>query len=210
MIHTAYAFEIESKVGKADVAHEDIDNGCLIKLLQRGLQYMELEANADSATFEVLTAADILKAKSTEELKHVVKEKREERDNSDEQPAPRRFEEGSCWTVTTAEAFSASWNPEGTKLATYVHENTAQIWTAGTTLDYQNREPMSACPLVHGRKTDSLDSVIVTQLIWAPDGHHATTGCSDGTICTWSSSGVLHKLHICILYQPLLLSHEKN
>jgi WD40 repeat protein len=189
MIHTAYAFAIESKVGKADVAHEDIDNGCLIKLLQRGLQYMELEANADSATFEVLTAADILKAKSTEQLKHVVREKREERDTPEDQPAPRQFEEGACRTVTTAQAFSATWNPVGTKLATYVHENTAQIWTAGSTLEYQNREPMIACPLVHGPKTASNDSVIVTQLIWAPDGYHVTTGCSDGTICTWSSSG---------------------
>lgn len=208
MIHTAYAFEIESQVGKADVAHEDIDNGCLIKLLQRGLQYMELEANADSSTFEVLTAADILKAKSTEQLKSVVREKREERDNSDEQPAPRQFEEDACRIVTTAEAFSASWNPEGTKLATYVHENTAQIWTAGTTMEYKILEPMSACPLVHGPKTDSLESVIVTRLIWAPDGQNVTTGCSDGTICTWSSSGELFAILILTLTRsPSRLLH---
>lgn len=56
--------------------------------LQRVLQYMELKANAGSSTFEVLTAAGILKAKSTEQLKNVVREKPEERDNSDEHPAP--------------------------------------------------------------------------------------------------------------------------
>lgn len=192
MIHTAYAFEIESKVGKADVAHEDIDNGCLIKLLQRGLQYMELEANADSSTFEVLTAADILKAKSTEQLKQVVREKREDRDCSEDQPNPRQFESGACRIVTSEETFRASWNPEGTKLATYGHNNTARICKAGSTLEYKNNEvSLGACPLVHGQMTLSLDSVVVTKLMWAPDGHHVTTGCSDGTICNWSSSGAL-------------------
>jgi WD40 repeat protein len=150
---------------------------------------LELEANADSSSFEVLTAADILRAKSTEQLKQVVREKREERENPEEVPAPPPFEPEECRTVTTAEAFSAPWNPEGTKLATYVHENTAQIWTAGTTLEYQNKAPMTSCSLVHGQKTSSQDSVIVTQLVWAPDGRHITTGCSDGTICTWSCEG---------------------
>jgi len=84
MVHTAYTFGIESKVSKAEIVHEDIEVGCLIKVIQRGLQYMELEANVDSQSFEVLTAADILKAKSTDELRQLVRERREDRAGSQE------------------------------------------------------------------------------------------------------------------------------
>ena len=122
------------------------------------------EANADSSTFEVLTATDILKAKSTEQLRQVVREKREDRELSEDQPDPREFEEGSWRTVTTDVSFRASWNPEGTKLAKYAHSNTAQIWSVGSTLEHQNRAPMLAYPLVHGQATESQDSVIVSQL----------------------------------------------
>lgn len=213
MVHTAYTFGIESKVSKADIIHEDIEVGCLIKVIQRGLQYMELEANVDSQAFEVLTAADILKAKSTDELRQIVRERREDRAGSEEKCQPNPFAPEAIRKVTNAEAFGCPWSPDGTQLATYVHESTAHIWVAGCTFEYNNHSSMQVANLAHGQATQSSESVIVTQLVWAPDGHSVTTGCSDGTICTWASDGELSVPRCCCVLKANVqhnLTYPKN
>lgn len=196
MVHTAYTFGIESKVSKAEIVHEDIEVGCLIKVIQRGLQYMELEANVDSQSFEVLTAADILKAKSTDELRQLVRERREDRAGSQERCQPQPFDSTAVRKVTNAEAFGCPWSPDGTKLATYVHESTAHVWSAGCMLEYSRNSSMQVANLAHGQITQSSESVIVTQLVWAPDGKCVTTGCSDGTVCTWACDGATWPMHV--------------
>jgi WD40 repeat protein len=200
MVHTAYTFGLESNVARLDISHEDFDNGCLVKLIQRGLQYMELEANSgESTTFEVLTAADILKAKSTEDLKALVRERRddreEERCNGEEKEA-RAVPQSAIRLLPadTRGTFQAEWNQNGTILATYGPHRVAHLWHAGTSQESERGEGTRVTPLLHGR--DDAVACEVTALAWARDGAHVATARSDGTISVWNTEGAfLPPLH---------------
>lgn len=88
--HSAFAFGYESFVHKTNFAGgSDIPPGALISFIQKGLQYLELEANLNEdgtdvdQNFSMLTSRDLL-SKDVEELKVMVKERREQSEKEKE------------------------------------------------------------------------------------------------------------------------------
>ncbi|EEH54302.1 uncharacterized protein MICPUCDRAFT_20648, partial [Micromonas pusilla CCMP1545] len=80
--HAAYTFGYESYVAKTTIASgTELPPGALVSFIQKGLQYLELEANLNEdgtdvdSNFSMLTSRDLL-SKPVEELKNIVKEKR--------------------------------------------------------------------------------------------------------------------------------------
>lgn len=86
--HAAYTFGYESYIQKTSIAGTDLPPGALISFIQKGLQYLELEANLNEdgtdvdGNFSMLNSSDLL-SKPVEELKNIVKEKRKSGDDED-------------------------------------------------------------------------------------------------------------------------------
>jgi len=87
--HAAFTFGHECLIHKVDVNGNDVPPGCLVSFLQKGLQYLELEANlnSDGSTFGAMDEAnssdftllqpDDLMTKEVDELRETVRAKRE-------------------------------------------------------------------------------------------------------------------------------------
>mmetsp|Transcript_2383 Transcript_2383/g.6000 ORF Transcript_2383/g.6000 Transcript_2383/m.6000 type:complete len:559 (-) Transcript_2383:853-2529(-) len=87
--HTAFTFAHESAVTKAPVDPNNVAPGTLIALIQKGMQYLELEANLDvqegevDGDFKMLTPDELL-TNDIDQLRQLVQDRRE-----DEKPGPR-------------------------------------------------------------------------------------------------------------------------
>jgi len=90
--HAAYTFGYESYIQKTSIAGTDLPPGALISFIQKGLQYLELEANLNEdgtdvdGNFSMLNSSDLL-SKPVEELKNIVKEKRKSGSDKDREQA---------------------------------------------------------------------------------------------------------------------------
>lgn len=77
--HSAFTFGFESRVTKSGANGNDVPPGALVSFIQKGLQYLELEANLNEeggdvdADFSTLTAHDLL-TKDVDELKALVRD----------------------------------------------------------------------------------------------------------------------------------------
>lgn len=75
--HTAFTFAHESAVHSHRVEHSALPQGALVSLVQKGLQYMELEANLNDAHSDVEhdfspLSADELLSRTPDQLRHLV------------------------------------------------------------------------------------------------------------------------------------------
>eukprot|EP00899_Mesostigma_viride_P001787 jgi/Mesvir1/11609/Mv00018-RA.1 len=88
--HSAFSFGYESLVHKSSINGSKVPPGALISFIQKGLQYLELEANLSEdgskvdGDFSLLSPQELL-TRSTAELKQLIAERREERREAAEQ-----------------------------------------------------------------------------------------------------------------------------
>lgn len=95
--HTAFTFANESSVEKTQINPNRITPGALISLIQKGLQYLELEANLESsdgevaAEFTMLPNQDLMTI-NISELRQLVVEKRERQAEKKQEMKEKRKE----------------------------------------------------------------------------------------------------------------------
>jgi len=68
---------------------------------------------------------------------------------------------------------SASWSPDGSKIATASHDGTARVWSSGNG---------STLLTLTGHSSG------VVSVAWSPDGSKIASASSDGTARVWNSS----------------------
>lgn len=151
LLHSAYTFGLETNIAESEW-HERkpaLGTGGLVRLLQRGLQYIELEANQAAAPegaaaaarpppFEVFNASEIL-TKTLAQLRSDLAERRAGPTESEEGGAPIEAAQRGATLAHEREVFQAAWSPNGCQLLTRGNEGAAHVWTLGSSRDLHTR-----------------------------------------------------------------------
>ncbi|CAL8468549.1 g8089 [Coccomyxa elongata] len=210
--HSAFVFGYESFVHKSNISGNDVPPGAMISFLQKGLQYMELEANLNEENsgvdgdFAPLTAQELL-TQDADELRRRVADKREEAERARE--AEARGADGDVSAAAmemdgagpleipafkvssleghTSEVFICAWSPDSEMLASGSGDSTARIWDLRGMAD--GGSPKSTV-LKHFAKGHE-KAKDVTTLDWSGDGSQLATGSYDGLARIWSKDGEL-------------------
>lgn len=193
-VHAAYTLRQEVDVDSHELDPDSIGPGSLVHLLHRGLQYLELEANAAASNdaadgkFEVLHAADILQAQDIDKLKALVKERMHDSSTSQGPPKPQppvKCEDSGLTLPAGASVYAARWNPAGDMLAAYCLKDghgVAQVWKVGSTYASTEGRGQGECmPLG--------DAGVTTAVVWRPDGRQLAVGKVQGQVQLWSFDG---------------------
>mmetsp|Transcript_4411 Transcript_4411/g.15337 ORF Transcript_4411/g.15337 Transcript_4411/m.15337 type:complete len:518 (-) Transcript_4411:39-1592(-) len=159
--NTAFTFSYESLLHETAerINGADVPPGALISVIQKGLQYLELEANLNASGSEVegefaLLASHELLTKDIDDLKDLVRQRREEeaerrvrevkrqRSDAAERNGPVPMEEDGAGPPMViaedsvavlnghqSEVFICAWSPASSLLASGSGDSTARIWT---------------------------------------------------------------------------------
>eukprot|EP00873_Tetraselmis_striata_P036107 jgi/Tetstr1/456371/TSEL_043106.t1 len=209
--HSAFTFGYESFVNKTQINGDDVPPGALISFIQKGLQYLELEANLNEdgtvmqGDFSCLTPMDLL-TKDIEMLKQKVQEQQllqqssaqQGRDSKggakamdEDRPVEIPASQVSILDGHQSEVFVCAWNPTTSMLASGSGDSTARIWEAnpgpcGPDAQANCRDPIV---LEHCNSKSKEKSKDVTTLGWNPEGTLLATGSYDGHVRVWSKAG---------------------
>lgn len=194
LVHTAYALRHEVDIGRMDIDHESIAPGSLVRLLQRGLQYLELEANVSAgndgadAKFAVLTAIDILQAQDADKLKALLRERQDDATSSKGRPRCKAKPCAECGLVLNEglPVFTARWNPSGDMLACYSQRPDATIWHVGSSYASTGGRGKPEQVVLH---VAGSEGSVSTAALWRPDGRQVATGKETGSIHLWHPDG---------------------
>lgn len=201
--HSAFVFGCESTVSKVNIDGKDVPIGALVSFIQKGFQFMELEANLTDDGSDVygkyasLSARDIL-TKDLKELKEAAKELKL-RDAPEDQAAPAAAGGPSAAEPSSqqpieipstamrqieghdAEVLSVSWSPVAGSLATGSADGSARIWNISTGRSVQCSADTSG------------DMIIGVE--WSPDGKILAAITASGAMLLFNPRGAL--LHTC-------------
>lgn len=198
--HSAFVFGCESTVSKVNIDGKGVPIGALVSFIQKGFQFMELEANLTEdgtdvyGKYTTLSARDIL-TKDLKELREAARELKL-RDTVLE-PTAGAEAGGAATTIAAtepielafsslreleghnAEVLSMSWSPKLNLLATGSADGTARIWnpSTGTSIKLSTSD------------TDSDDMIISVE--WSPDGNILAAITANGALVLWDSKGAL-------------------
>ncbi|CAD7697533.1 unnamed protein product [Ostreobium quekettii] len=214
--HSSFVFYNESnQANRVDLDPSAVPPGALIHILQKGFQFIELEANLTQdgnnmdGEFSFLESKDLI-TKSIEELRETVREQRDstrrEKDEKDEN-VPTAMEEDkpemevSPGQVTTlkghsAEVYVCAWSPTDCLLASGSGDGTARLWpNAGKAQADSGQACETPIVLMHadGQAPKADGNKDVTTLDWSPDGQQLATGSYCGLVRVWSKEGTLVK-----------------
>lgn len=192
--HAAYVFGCESSMTKTGINGKEVPVGALVSFIQKGFQYMELEANLNEEGTDVygeytpLTARDIL-VKDIDELRVTVRDMKEAAQQEQQDflaVGPKEIPEAAVRRLAGhgAEVISLTWCPTSNLLASASSDGTARIW------DLQDADSRRVCVCKHAAQPGAA-AADLTCVEWAPDGQQLATGATDSVVRLFSREGLL-------------------
>eukprot|EP00742_Colponemidia_sp_Colp-10_P002767 GILJ01002957.1.p1 GENE.GILJ01002957.1~~GILJ01002957.1.p1 ORF type:complete len:498 (+),score=66.24 GILJ01002957.1:214-1707(+) len=221
--HAAYTFGYESLIAKSNIKAADVPPGALVSFLQKGLQYIEIEAHlADSGKeihcdqpFTLLTphtcrlkekkeAREARESKETREEEEENEDREEELVDAMEEDTRENHVRPSVYEITddnvtvlnrhTSDVFICSWHPKKDILASGSGDSTARLWSIPEGPSGTSASELAcADPVILQHFSDDKKSKEVTTLDWNADGTMLATGSYDGQARIWNESGDLLK-----------------
>ncbi|OHT12905.1 WD repeat protein [Tritrichomonas foetus] len=194
--HSRYTFEAESPIDLSNFNGAQIPPGALITLLQKGLLYIQLEKEINSANKggqSFNSQLTLLDAALREGSALPQKQDKTPEPPSDSPSIQLDPSNSILLAEHSKDVLCCSWSLDGRFLATGSSDNTAIIW------DMSNPASVSHCILQHSKVSGGTGQLVqhqVSSLDWSqPDGAtphgFLITGCSDGTTHVWDASGAL-------------------
>jgi transducin (beta)-like 1 len=198
--HSAFVFGCESTVSKVNIDGKDVPIGALVSFIQKGFQFMELEANLTEdgtdvyGKYTTLSARDIL-TKDLKDLREAARELKLR--DAVLEPTAAMGAGGAATTIEAAEPIelaypslrqlqghnneilSMTWSPRLNLLATGSADGTARIWNppTGTSIKLSTSD------------TGSIDMIISVE--WSPNGNILAAITANGALILWDSKGAL-------------------
>ncbi|CAG9462450.1 unnamed protein product [Pedinophyceae sp. YPF-701] len=206
--HASFTFGHECSIDDTNINPDDVPPGALITFIQKGMQFLEVEASLNEGgtdiegDFALLTTKDLL-SKSVPELRATVRRRRKQLGAPMTEDEPMDLGNDRTANINddavlkldghSAEVYTCAFSPvvreDGeVDLATSGADASARLWEMPSTVA-ASADVGSATLLKHPRARD------VSTIAWSPDGEHLATGAHDGLGRIWSRSGeLLHTL----------------
>lgn len=204
--HTAYIFASEADVRVSNLNLLQVPTDSLIAILQKGLQYAEVQnSSVDGKLIELPKQISLIDA--AKKVQIVKSEKESSDKNIQNQPDIRQKdeplaidlnkhegEEVRCSTTEIpqscvrtfnshirTEAYSCAWNPLSHSLASGASDSTVRIWDVSDNVSNQNELIFRPCSEM--KIAESLKNKDVTSLDWDCTGEFLATGTYEGYVC---------------------------
>ncbi|CAH0487141.1 unnamed protein product [Peronospora farinosa] len=202
-LHSAFTFAYESQLAKSSVINTELPPGALVSFLQKGLQYVGIEAhiNEDGTERECdgdysLLSAHVCRvaqsaSSSARSLKASNKRKRKGEgspdtvDGSKEMNGVDKLDKEALVLLSghEKEVYACSWNPMKNILVSGSSDSTARVWTLPNIV--KDRKEAVSMVLNHGTGPHK----DVTTLEWNHDGSSLASGTYNGKTRIWNAEG---------------------
>ena len=176
--HSAFVFGNESLAQDTQVAPGDFCPSTLVDIVQKGIQYKELQARlaANGATLRAYTSAEILRSKDPVDL---VKAAALPPNLAFNPYAARpRFSDHKHHVYTL------SWHPSEAVLASGAADATGRIYHVG-----DSPRAQKSCDLLPHSVPGNGPVADVTGICWSPQGDKLASVTSDGHMRIWGKNG---------------------
>jgi transducin (beta)-like 1 len=185
--HSAFAFACESLVAKASVSGGDIPPGALISFVQKGLQYLEIEASVQGVASADPSGAPALSLLHWHASK--VAENAEENTTFDEFSVPEPMV--ATLAGHTGDVYLGCWNPKRNEILTGSEDGTTRLWKLSD--DACSAEVGARCVASEQNHDGGAGKTSVTSITWNAEGTAFATGSFDGFVRFWTAAGQLSK-----------------
>jgi transducin (beta)-like 1 len=184
--HSLYTFNAESLTDFSAINGAQIPPGALITLLQKGLLYIQLEKEINSANKGVSgftgSQLTLLDAALREGSVPPPKPEKPAQTASNAPPVQLDLSNAILLAEHSSDVLCCAWSSDGRYLASGSGDNTAIIW------HMSNSSSITPVILQHGT-SGPIAQHQVSCLDWANESNILVTGCSDGSCHVWDSSG---------------------
>lgn len=202
-LHAAFTFAYESQLAKSSVIATELPPGALVSFLQKGLQYVGIEAhiNEDGSErpcdgdFSLLSPHICRVAQSASSSARAFKPSNKRKRKGDGSPdavdgtkdvnGVEKLDKEALVLLSghEKEVYACSWNPAKNVLVSGSSDSTARIWTLPSKVE----DPKAIEPAVLNHGTGPHKDV--TTLEWNHDGSLLASGTYNGKTRIWSSDG---------------------
>lgn len=192
--HTAFMFSSEAMLEETNFRDVDLPPQAMIKILQKGMLYMQLEkginerAKTEDSADHIITSieAAIKRHEPLQPARPTPRPRSIPQVPAAASPPPEPVEIRQVPALVghRADVYAGEWSPNGNLLATGSADATAIIW------DIRDGKLESHYILDHATQQERSGKDIPT-LAWNPSGTILATGCYDGSARLWTAKGEL-------------------
>jgi hypothetical protein len=182
--HSAFVFGNESQAKDAQVAPGDFCPSTLVDVVQKGIQYKELQIRlaANGSALRAYTAAELLRSKHPSDSIKAAMVPANLPGNL--QHARPRFTDHSGHVYTLA------WHPSEMVFASGASDASGRIYHVG-----DNPRAQRTCDLLPHSVPGNGPSADITGMSWSPQGNKLASVTLDGHMRIWGKNGAQQSAH---------------